>query len=105
MLVKLIILLINIFFILLQLKSGGEGTPPGGSVGDGNGGDTSANADFNRWVDEDDDDDDQDVSRDHNKVHLKGGVNSTAQQLLTSITQPVSMVSANGQQVTSHVFT
>lgn len=81
-----------------QLKSCGEGSPPGGSASDPN-----ANPDFNRWVDDDDDEDDQDGSRDHNKVHLKGGVNSTAQQLLTSITQPVSMVSANGQQMESTI--
>jgi hypothetical protein len=36
-------------------------------------------------------------------VHLKNNVNSTAQQLLTSITQPVSMVTANGQSLESTI--
>jgi hypothetical protein len=75
-----------------QLKTGNDGTPNDASNAD------TSNAEFNRWVDDDDDEDD--VSGNHKQVHhMKGGVNSTAQQLLTSITQPVSMVSANGQQM------
>ena len=80
-----------------QLKSG-EGTTPSGSVVDGGAGDTSSvdagNAEFNRWVDEEDEQELRGLK------HMKGGgVHNTAQQLLTSITQPVSMVVANGQQV------
>ena len=78
-----------------QLKSG-EGNTPSGSVVDGGAGDASnvdaGNAEFNRWVDEED----EQELRSHK--HMKG-VDNTAQQLLTSITQPVSMVVANGQQV------
>ena len=81
-----------------QLKSG-EGTTPSGSVVDGGAGDTSnvdaSNAEFNRWVDEED----EQELRSHKHMKGGGGVQSTAQQLLTSITQPVSMVIANGQQV------
>ena len=75
-----------------QLKTDGSIA----AAGDSSNADTSNN-EFNRWVEEDDDDDD-DVSRD--KIHhMKANVNSTAQQLLTSITQPVRLINANGQQI------
>ena len=72
---------------------------------EGGAGDTSnpdnSNNDFNRWVDDDDEDDD--VSRDKVVHHMKSNVNSTAQQLLTNITQPVNIVNANGQSIESTI--
>jgi len=75
-----------------QVKGNGDET--------GSGADTSADAsttEYGRWVE---DDEDSDVSA-RTPKQMKSSVDSTAQALLTNITQPVSLVTANGQTIDS----